>query len=335
MVGGVDGFEGRFGWRRKGGGGEFPGILRILMVRDGGGAGRALGEAALEATGSGAYQEFRDLLDELFQFQRADLDFGIYRILNLKRAEISRFLDERLLPQVREALGVVVDVETGQKEAELEQLRLDLDRMGVDYAVSTRYRELAEDLAGTPALDALERTVFSDLYTFFGRYYDDGDFISQRRYKAGVYAIPYEGEEVKLHWANADQYYVKTTENFQDYRFRLPDGRYAQFRIVAAGTERDNNRAEEGKERRFVLRADEQVGEAGGELQIRFEYRAEPGRAERQDRLNAASSTRPRSGRRSRRRTTMTWRRNTRGTSWSITPTATSTPMATARTTRS
>lgn len=163
----------------------------------GGAFGR--GEAALEATGSGAYKEFRDLLDELFQFQRADLDFGIYRILNLKRAEISRFLDERLLPQVREALGMVVDVETGQKEAELEQPRLNLDRAGVSYDLSPQYRQLAEELAGPPALNALERTVFSDLYTFFGRFYDDGDFISLRRYKAGVYAIPYEGEEVKLH----------------------------------------------------------------------------------------------------------------------------------------
>lgn len=64
---------------------------------------------------------------------------------------------------------------------------------------------------------------------------------------------------------------MKTTENFQDYRFRLADGRYAQFRIVAAGTERDNNREQEGKERRFVLRADEPVGEEGGERRIRFE----------------------------------------------------------------
>ena len=42
--------------------------------------------------------------------------------------------------------------------------------------------------------------------------YQGGDFLALRRYKAGVYAIPYEGEEVKLHWANADQYYIKTSE---------------------------------------------------------------------------------------------------------------------------
>ena len=43
-------------------------------------------------------------------------------------------------------------------------------------------------------------------------------------YKPGVYAIPYEGEEVKLHWANRDQYYIKTSEYLRDYAFRLQPG---------------------------------------------------------------------------------------------------------------
>jgi hypothetical protein len=33
------------------------------------------------------------------------------------------------------------------------------------------------------------------------------------RYKEGVYAIPYEGEELKFYWANSEQYYVKTAES--------------------------------------------------------------------------------------------------------------------------
>ena len=45
-----------------------------------------------------------------------------------------------------------------------------------------------------------EEEIYDKLLTFFSRYYDEGDFISQRRYKDGVYAVPYSGEEVKLHW---------------------------------------------------------------------------------------------------------------------------------------
>ena len=37
--------------------------------------------------------KFTKLLSELFMLDRADLDFGIYRIMNSKREEITRFLD--------------------------------------------------------------------------------------------------------------------------------------------------------------------------------------------------------------------------------------------------
>src|SRR5690606_15555961 len=67
--------------------------------------------------------------------------------------------------------------------------------------------------------------------------------------KPGVYAIPYEGEEVKLHWANADQYYIKTSEYLRDYAFRLrPDDEKnpmrVHFRLVdAAEGEHGNARS--------------------------------------------------------------------------------------------
>ena len=91
--------------------------------------------------------------------------------------------------------------------------------VGMDPDDSPRVQELRAKYAGSSDLGALEQEVFNHLYSFFRRYYDEGDFLSLRRYKEGVYAIPYEGEEVKLHWANADQYYIKTAEHFRDYKF--------------------------------------------------------------------------------------------------------------------
>ncbi|MCK9230520.1 MAG: hypothetical protein M0Q23_07325 [Syntrophales bacterium] len=41
-------------------------------------------------------QKFQGLLKELFQFDAADLDFGIYRIMNYKRGVIERFIQEDL-----------------------------------------------------------------------------------------------------------------------------------------------------------------------------------------------------------------------------------------------
>jgi adenine-specific DNA-methyltransferase len=166
---------------------------------------------------SANYDKFRTLLRELFMFDRADLDFGIYRIMNAKRDEIERFLEKDLLPQVREILAKA----TGSSDQKV--------------------------------LDALEAEVFADLYNFFRRYYKEGDFISLRRYKEGVYAIPYEGEEVKLYWANQDQYYVKSSENFRDYGFKLGDSRTARFRLVSAGTETANNKTVADQARRFII----------------------------------------------------------------------------------
>ena len=37
--------------------------------------------------------KFQNLLRELFQFDCADLDFGIYRIMNHKRDVIEKFID--------------------------------------------------------------------------------------------------------------------------------------------------------------------------------------------------------------------------------------------------
>ena len=135
----------------------------------------------------------------------------------------------------------------------------------------------------------MEDEVYSDLYDFFRRYYDAGDFISVRRYREGVYAIPYEGEEVKLHWANADQYYVKTSENFRDYTFRLPSGRRVHFKLVEAEADRDNVKVAEGKDRRFILVEAAPVAVEGDELFIRFEYRADAEKR-RQAELNGLAS---------------------------------------------
>ena len=41
-------------------------------------------------------EKFQTLLRELFQFDRADLDFGVYRIMNHKRGAVEKFVSEKL-----------------------------------------------------------------------------------------------------------------------------------------------------------------------------------------------------------------------------------------------
>jgi adenine-specific DNA-methyltransferase len=230
-------------------------------------------------------EKLRGLLQELFQLDQADLDFGIYRIMNQKRDEVVRFLDKDLIPQVQLAFKHYKSADKSVLQGELDKLVENITNAGMNADESPKVKELRQQLArSTVDVTALENEVFSHLFNFFRRYYSEGDFISLRRYKEGVYAIPYEGEEVKLHWANADQYYVKSSETFRDYAFMIAGGKRVRFHLVAASTEQDNNKAAQGKERRFVL-ADNPISEENGELFIRFEYRPYDGK-EKQGDLN-------------------------------------------------
>jgi adenine-specific DNA-methyltransferase len=206
-------------------------------------------------------ERLKQLLAELFQLDQAELDFGIYRIMNAKRDEIVRFLDRDLLPQVREAFQAYDAKNRGAVEAELAEAIEKARELGADPETLPRVKELRAKLAQAVDVTVLENEVYSHLYNFFRRYYQEGDFISLRRYKEGVYAIPYEGEEVKLHWANHDQYYIKTSEYLRNYTFKLPSGKRVHFKLVGADTEKDNNRAQNGNERRFILSAEQPLAE--------------------------------------------------------------------------
>jgi adenine-specific DNA-methyltransferase len=237
-------------------------------------------------------ERLKNLLAEMFQLDQAELDFGIYRIMNAKREEIVRFLDRDLLPQVREVLAQYEKESRAAIAEDLEKAKEQAKALGFDDpAQAPRVKELQARYNAAFDLEAAESEVYSHLYNFFRRYYSEGDFISQRRYKEGVYAIPYEGEEVKLYWANHDQYYIKTSEYLRNYTFKLPSGRRVHFKLAEADTEKDNNRPAAGNERRFILSAEQPVAEENGELVIRFEFKPDPERRKQAD-LNATAVAR-------------------------------------------
>lgn len=244
------------------------------------------------------FQELVTKLREIFQIDRPEMDFGIYRILNTRAGEINDYLQNRLAEKVQQVLSAGSTASTQQLQTELLEAEKNAHALSVSPDVVPKVQELRDKLKKIAAgSNEHENTVYSHLLTFFSRYYEQGDFISLRRYKGDTYAIPYAGEEVMLYWANKDQYYIKSGENFNNYSFKLNDGRTVHFRLAAADTAKDN-RKDNDKERRFALvaaktvtRLDENgdqyeeelvpVEEASGidgntELIIRFEYAAQP-----------------------------------------------------------
>jgi adenine-specific DNA-methyltransferase len=222
-----------------------------------------MSEALATSPATPAFQKLVAKLREVFQIDQPDLDFGIYRIINARAAEIGDYLENQLRAKVDASLATGQQAGLADLQRDLAAAEQQLRDLGVDPDGSPKVKDLRARVAALSGGATGHRdAVFSHLLTFFSRYYDRGDFISQRRYKGDTYAIPYSGEEVVLHWANKDQYYTKSGENFSNYTFSLADGRRVHFRLASADTAKDD-RKDTDLERRFRLIAPRTVTRAG------------------------------------------------------------------------
>jgi adenine-specific DNA-methyltransferase len=149
-----------------------------------------------------AQQRFIKLLrEDILQVDAAELDFGIYRVLNHRRADLERFLAHDLPTRIHTALAALPNAATEDEQAR----------------------------------------IYNALYTFFARYYDSGDFLPRpRRGKAGRYVVPYDGSDTHFHWATKGSHYVKSGERFAGYAYQQPGGPRVRLLVQAASVERDN-----------------------------------------------------------------------------------------------
>lgn len=227
-------------------------------------------------------EKFKLLLDELFRLDQPDLDFGIYRIMGARNEEITKYLDEGLLPEVKNAFEQYQSGDIEVLEKEIEVAIKGAKAAGFEPDESPRVIELKEKVTEMSIdLGSIENEVFDHLYNFFRRYFDKGDFLSKRVYKPGVYAIPYEGQEVKLQWSNSDQYYVKTSEYLRNYSFYLqPDNEQNPMRVTFELNDVDegehgNKKEQDDKKRRFQLAPEPFHSLGDNELTIRFTQKTE------------------------------------------------------------
>jgi adenine-specific DNA-methyltransferase len=259
--------------------------------------------------------QFIALLGELFQLNQPELDFGLYRIIHARSAEIEAFIDTELGSEidahfadqsqskahdtleaarvkVAETLGEDAFLPSGELKPEYRGTKV-----GKEFELA---QQQARDGGGVLADDA---QVYEHLYRFLSRYYDKGDFMSKRYFvaendsRAAPYAVPYDGREVMLHWANKDQYYIKSSEALSNFTFDLTaahakeQGQQSGFDFqptdttplkvhfrLAAATEGEHNSVKEGQERCFIIHSAEplklEVNENDKpELVVQFDYR--------------------------------------------------------------
>lgn len=248
-------------------------------------------------------QNFIKLLHELFQLDKPELDFGLYRIMHAKSDQLSRFISEDLSKAIEAAFAEQGEQQLAVMRQNIEEKRKQAEELGApdpDTVPAVKQAQAAYELAkreGSASSD-----IFDHLYRFFSRYYDKGDFMSRRRHvaendsRAAPYAVPYDGREVYLHWANKDQYYVKSSETLANFTFNLNEalkklhGNAAQAGLgfdtvdqalkvhcrVVDATEGEHNDVKESTERFFIIHDAEPVRLEGADLVLQFEYRPDP-----------------------------------------------------------
>ena len=221
-----------------------------------------------------ALNTLREKLREMFHFTHNDLNFGIFRILKIKRDEVNQFIDEKLTTIVDEVLADVADAlydsqltqvkefvnEYGSKRDRgcLENIAENTQQL-IDFLQTEGKEELIAPLQTD--LDELKAhlafRVYNHVHSFFEGYYRDGDFgyndRSTSQYKVDYPdEANYDGTDTLFHWKCRDSYYVKTATGFNSIAFEV-EGKQIEYRLEgeASSSIAQNNNRDDFKHYRF------------------------------------------------------------------------------------
>ncbi|MDE2974676.1 MAG: hypothetical protein OXU64_08170 [Gemmatimonadota bacterium] len=139
---------------------------------------------------------FQALLRELFQFDCADLDFGIYRIMNHKREIVDRYIDRELPGAIEKAVAEGAIHTEAERARIFEEIRDQMIEFFGAEAIApsgelVKYEETPlgqkytlwrERARHSESATDVRRDIYNHLHAFFRRYYQDGDFVPKRRY---------------------------------------------------------------------------------------------------------------------------------------------------------
>ena len=221
-----------------------------------------------------ALNTLREKLRDMFHFAHNDLDFGIFRILKIKRDEVNQFIDEKLPSIVNEVLVEVTDTlynnqlaevikfvkETGGEEEKASLSDMHANRqLFIDFFKYKNREDLVAPLETDPnELKAhLAFRVYNHVHSFFEGYYRDGDFGYNDRSTASYKVnypdeADYNGADTLFHWKCRDSYYVKTATGFNSVAFEI-EGKRIEYRLEgeASSSIAQNNNRDDFKHYRF------------------------------------------------------------------------------------
>ena len=254
-----------------------------------------------------AFDQFKDFLREMFQYDTNDLDFGIFKILKLKRNYIEQFINgngpddlratvarelarventdveaafmwlepycEDLGKRTREAWQALKqDPLNGELKARLEAAIDALDE-DADKAESARERVALWVAGQTVSSATIEERLYNYLLNFFELYYQNGDFGYNSR-AANAFKVPYEadydGSDTFFHWKHKDSYYIKTGASFPSVKCEVA-GKKLEFRLESgADREAEATAQNNNKDKEIKLYRLARIEEQEGVWQVVF-----------------------------------------------------------------
>lgn len=90
------------------------------------------------------YDDLVKKLKEIFQIDRPELDFGIYRIFNARATQINHYLEHRLKERVRESLAASGEAQQSGLTKELEEKIAQYRADGIDPDTVPKVQEIRQ-----------------------------------------------------------------------------------------------------------------------------------------------------------------------------------------------
>ncbi len=219
---------------------------------------------------------------------QADLDFGIYRIMNQKRDEIVRFLDKDLLPQVKEAFKQYKSADKSVLQERTRQARGEQSSgAGMNPDESPKVKELtpADSPIGRGRGGAGERGLLAPVQLLPPLLQRRRFHLAPRGTRKASTPFPTRAKRSNSIGPTPTSITSRAARRSGTTPSRSPAANGSGSISSPHRRSRTTTRQPQGKERRFVLCRDDPLSEENGELFIRFEYRPIEGK-EKQDDLN-------------------------------------------------
>lgn len=223
---------------------------------------------------SKSIQKLKYFLKEMFQFNENDLDFGIYKIYNLKRKHIESFIDGDSAKDLQPTIEAIIkelnlqnqktdsiELYNFLKGKNMEGLLKEPDANYDDIQLALNFekddekkeslKQTLDNLTKSEGItDELKDKIYNHILGFFQMYYSNGDFGYNDRSR-DLYKVPYEadynGSDTMFHWKHKGSLYIKTGTSFNAIKFKL-NGKTIEYRLESnihsedEGTSQNNNK---------------------------------------------------------------------------------------------